>query len=108
MIECKAIVPAGVGRKVLGLIERDLVAAFDGCHWHVGHGLWADPAQGGRVMSEPIVTYVCAIKHVVDGITFSNIIERHCTDAGERYLYVTVPDPFAISTAARIINLNEE
>lgn len=108
MIECKAVVPIGVGQDVLDLIERDLVQAFDGCCWYVGQGLWCDPDQGGRVLSEPIVTYVCAVKHPVDGITFSNIIERHCRNAGERYLYVTIPDPFAITTAVRIINLNKE
>lgn len=106
MIECKAVVPIGVGHATLDFIKRDLVAAFDGCHWHRGQGLWADPDQGGRVVSESIITFVAAVKHPVDGITFSNIIERHCRDAGERYLYVTIPDPFAITTAARVIDLN--
>ncbi len=106
MIECKAVIPSSVGAEVLDLIDRDLCAAFDGLHKLDGVGLWCDLDQGGKVVSELIVIYVCAVKHLVDGITFSNIIERHCKAAGERYLYVTIPDPFAITTAARVINLN--
>ncbi len=106
MIECKAVIPFELGSEVFELINRDLTAAFGGLHMTNGVGLWCDPDQGGRVVAQPIVTIVCAVKHPVDGITFSNIIERHCRDAGERYLYVTIPDPFAITTAARVINLN--
>ena len=106
MIECKAVIPISVADEVFALIDRDLTAAFGGLHKTYGSGLWCDPDQGGKVVSEGIVIYVCAVKHPVDGIAFSNIIERHCRGAGERYLYVTIPDPFAITTAARVIDLN--
>ena len=107
MIECKVVVPAGVGQDVLDLIERDLVQAFDGCHWYVGQGLWADPDQGGRVVSEPIITYVCAVPTITAGETFQRIIEGHCRVAGERYLYVVRPDlSREVSTA--IVPLQEK
>ena len=107
MIECKAVVPADVGQDVLDRIDRDLTAAFGGLHKSHSVGLWCDPDQGGRVIHQPTWTYNVAVQHPVDGVTFQRIIEGHCREAGERYLYVAVPDPFALATSPRIVPLQE-
>ncbi len=88
MIECKAVIPASVGQGVLNLIERDLTAAFRGLQMYAGAGLWCDPDHGGRVISESIITVICAVPYVEGFATFQGIVERHCWAAGERYLYV--------------------
>ncbi len=103
MIECKAVIPFGVARQTVELIERDLTAAFGGLQMHAGVGLWCDPDQGGRVISERIITMICAVPSVDDFETFQEIVERHCRAAGERYLYVARQDGHA-----EIVPLTEE
>ena len=95
MIECKAVIPSSVGAEVLDLIERDLTAAFRGLHMNAGVGLWCDPDQGGRVISERIITMICAVPYVEGFGTFQGIVESHCRAAGERYLYVARQDGHA-------------
>ena len=89
MIELKAVIPMKVGKAIIELIMRDLTAAFGGLQSHTGAGLWCDPDQGGKVVAEEICTIITAVKHPADHVTFQGIVERHCRDAGERYLYTT-------------------
>ncbi len=103
MIECKAVIPFSVARETVELIERDLTAAFGGLHMSPGVGLWCDPDQGGRVISERIITMICAVPIVHDFGTFQGIVESHCRAAGERYLYVARQDG-----QAEIVPLTEE
>ncbi len=88
MIECKAVIPASVGSEVIQSIERNLTAAFGGFQMYPGVGLWSDPDHGGRVISESIITVICAVPSVTDFTTFQMIVESYCRAAGERYLYV--------------------
>jgi len=88
MIECKAVIPMKVGKAVIELIMRDLTAAFGGLQSYTGAGLWSDPDQGGRVVAEEIATIIAAIPSAIDWPTFQEIVENHCRDAGERYLYM--------------------
>ena len=88
MLEFKAVVPMKVGKEVLELIFEDLTVYFGGLQSHTGAGLWRDPDQGGKVVAEEICTIITGAKSAMDWPTFQGIVERHCRDAGERYLYM--------------------
>ena len=91
MREAQIVMPTSdaIDRRVHAALRSDLVQAFEGVTVTTGHGVWHDPAPGGRTYHDDLILYTVAMEPTVgNDAKLDEIAFKHGLAASQAAVYV--------------------